>query len=224
VMSTEFDVTLPMVDLQSGGLLFARLVDHEVILARDLPPGQLTVSNPQTGHYATLIQIPSIGFSQTRGWCSVDVFTRGETFRYICTHLEEEIAPRIQMAQAQELLDGPANIEMPVVIVGDFNADPLHRTGTTTYDQFVQAGFQDAWSAVYPSQAAGGLTWGHDAALADPSLKHIWRLDLVLYRAPALRPTGVSVLDLRLNSTQAPLWPSDHAAVAAQFRMGNVRP
>jgi endonuclease/exonuclease/phosphatase family metal-dependent hydrolase len=220
--SEEFDVTMPMLDLQTGNIVFARLVDHEVILARtDLPPGHLRVSNPQSGHYTSIVQIPSIGFSQTRGWCSVDVSTRGETFRYICTHLEEELAPTIQLAQAQELLGGPANVALPVVIVGDFNADPLHRNGTVTYDQFGQAGFKDAWSVAHPRKAAGGLTWGHDAALADPGVKFVWRLDFVFYRDQALKPTGASVMDLRLNRSQSPLWPSDHAALVTQFRIGS---
>lgn len=33
----------------------------------------------------------------TRGWCSVDVCARGDKFCYICTHLEEETFPQIQV-------------------------------------------------------------------------------------------------------------------------------
>jgi len=34
----------------------------------------------------------------------------------------------------------------PVILSGDFNADPLHRNGVRTYDTIVAAGFDDAWA------------------------------------------------------------------------------
>jgi hypothetical protein len=215
--ATEADIIMPMLDLQTGGIAYGRITDHEVILARtDLPPGQLRVSHPQSGRYQNYLQVPAIGLSVYRGWCSVDVTSRGETFRYICTHLEEETAPALQMAQAQELL-GSLDPKMPVMLVGDFNADPLHRNGTVTYDALTQASFRDPWTVLHPRNPAGGLTWGHDADLADPTQRFEWRLDLVLYRGKAFQPEELEILDTRLSHTQAPLWPSDHAAVAVQF-------
>jgi endonuclease/exonuclease/phosphatase family metal-dependent hydrolase len=224
VLSTESDVSLPMLDLPDTSVVLGRLTDHEVILVRtDLPPGHLRVTNPETGHFSTYLQIPAAGLNILRGWCSVDVFTRGERFRFICAHLEEETAPPIQMAQAQELLAGPANVSMPVVIAGDMNADPLHRTGTTTYDLFGQAGFLDAWAALNPGDPAGGLTWGHDALLADPTEAFIWRLDYLFYRGAQLFPSEVQVIDLALNRSQPPLWATDHATLAASFLLGNPK-
>lgn len=217
--ATEADIIMPMLDLETGGIAYGRITDHEVILARtDLPPGQLRVSHPQSGRYQTYLQVPAIGLSVYRGWCSVDVSSRGETFRYLCTHLEEETVPAIQLAQAQELL-GSLDPHTPVVLVGDFNADPLHRNGTVTYDEFTQAGFKDAWTALHPHNPAGGLTWGHDADLTDPTFQFVWRLDLVLYRGKAFQPEELEILDARLSRNQPPLWPSDHAAVAVQFEL-----
>jgi endonuclease/exonuclease/phosphatase family metal-dependent hydrolase len=215
--STESDIIMPMLDLSSGAIAYGRITDHEVILTRtDLPPGQLRVSHPQSGHYANYLQVPAIGLKMYRGWCSVDVSSRGETFRYICTHLEQETVPAIQLAQAQELLGG-LDAKTPVMLVGDFNADPLHRNGTVTYDALTQAGFRDSWTVLHPHNPVGGLTWGHDADLADPAQQFVWRLDLVLYRGNAFQPEELEILDARLSQTQAPLWPSDHAAVAVQF-------
>ena len=217
VTTSESDIIMPMLDLQTRGMAYGRITDHEVILVRtDLPPGQLRVTHPQSGHYQNYLQVPAIGLSMYRGWCSVDVSSRGETFRYICTHLEQETDPEIQVAQAQELL-GSLDRNIPVVLVGDFNADPLHRNGTTTYDEFAQAGFKDAWTALHPHNPAGGLTWGHDADLADPTQRFEWRLDLVLYRGRVFQPEDLDIFDARISRTQAPLWPSDHAAVAVQF-------
>jgi hypothetical protein len=223
VVSTETDIAMPMLDPQTGALAYGRLTDHEAILVRtDLPPGYLRVANPQTGRFAHYLQIPGV-VSLYRGWCSVDVFTRGERFRYIATHLEEETLPDLQMVQGLELLSGPANVAPPVIITGDFNADPLHRNGTTTYDAFTQAGFQDAWAALNPNDLAGGLTWGHDALLADPNIAFSWRIDLVLYRGAEFSPATVQVLDPPLNAAAPPLWPSDHAAVTASFSLGHTK-
>lgn len=221
----EFDVELPMFNLQSGSIDDVRLTDRDAILARtDLPPAQLRVAHTQHGNYTNVLQIPSLGLSVLRGWCSADVSVRGEKFRYICTHLEEETVPQIQLLQAAELLNGPASVDLPVMIAGDFNADSLHRNGTVTYDALIGAGFTDSWAALHQSDLAQGLTWGHDEFLADPSQPLVWRIDFVLFRGGSFSPTYADVLDISLNRTQPPLWASDHAAVAAQFQFrGELR-
>ena len=217
-MGERLDVEMPMLNLQTGTFDDARLTDRDAILVRtDLSPGQLRVTRPNAGNFATAIQIPSIGLTVNRGWCSVDVFMRGKLFRYINAHLEEETAAPIQMAQALEVINGPAKTKLPVVLCGDFNADTLQRTGTATYDAFITAGFRESWAAVHPADLAGGLTWGHDEWLADPSESCIWRLDHVFYRGTGLYPITSDVIDMSLDRTQPPLWASDHAAVSASF-------
>jgi endonuclease/exonuclease/phosphatase family metal-dependent hydrolase len=218
IAEDELDVELPMLNLQTGTIDDARLTDRDAILVRtDLPAGHLKVSNPQHGHFRNVIQIATLGLSVERGWCSVDVFVRGQRFRYICTHLEEETAPQIQLLEAAELLNGPANVNLPVIIAGDLNADSLHRNGTTTYDSFIATGFTDAWTSLHPTDLAGGLTWGHDEFLADPDTLFTWRIDFVLFRGRHFHSVKADVLDLYLNLTQPPLWASDHAAVAADI-------
>ena len=217
--ANEIDVELPMFNLQTGRVDDVRLTDRDAILVRtDLPPGQLRVGNAQHGNFKNVVQIPSIGLSVLRGWCSVDVFMRGEQFRYICTHLEEETVPQIQLLQAQELLSGPARINLPVILAGDFNADTLRRNGTQTYDALIAAGFTDAWAALHPADLAGGLTWGHDELLADPDTGPVWRIDLVLFRGTRFVATQAESIDIALDRTQPPLWASDHAALAAQVQ------
>ena len=164
-----------------------------------------------------MITIPSIGLSIERGWCSLDVFTRGRVFRYICAHLEEETAAQLQILQARELLGGPARTLLPVMIVGDFNSDPLHRDGSFAYDTFTAAGFHDAWAAVYRNDPTGGLTWGHDEFLADPTTLFDRRIDLVYYKGKTFAPVRSGVLDLWLGRNEPPLWASDHAALTAEF-------
>jgi endonuclease/exonuclease/phosphatase family metal-dependent hydrolase len=216
----EWDAEMPMFNLQTGNIDDIRQTDREAILVRtDLPRGQLRVSHPQSGNFTNVITFPFIGLSSTRGWCSVDVCLRGETFRYICTHLEEETVPQLQVLQARELFAGPAKTRLPVLLCGDFNADPLHRDGSLAYDTITANGFRDAWAAVHPSDPAGGLTWGHDEFLADPTTLFDRRIDLVFFRGCSFVPVRSEVVDLSLGRSEAPLWASDHAAVFAEFRL-----
>jgi hypothetical protein len=218
--SYEWDVELPMLNLETGLIDDIRQTDREAILVRaDLPPGQLRVSNPQSGNFQNVIEYPALGLSFTRGWCSVDVFCRGREFRYICPHLEQEIAPSIQVLQVGELLNGPAQTRLPVLIAGDFNSDPLNRDGSggLAYHTFIQAGFKDAWAVTHPRRPAGGLTWGHDEYLADPAFPFDRRIDEVFYRGDTFCPVAADVYDLWLHRAAPPLWASDHAALGAEF-------
>jgi len=218
--SDEWEVEMPMFNLQTGSIDDVRQTDREAILVRtDLPRGQLRVANPQNGHFTNVIVFPAVGLALTRGWCSVDAWVRGQPLRYICAHLEEETAPQIQLLQAKELMGGPARTFLPVLLCGDFNADALHRDGTTTYNKFTGAGFRDAWADTHRYNLAGGLTWGHDELLADPSVTFDRRIDFVFYRGCGLMPIQSEVLDLWLGRNQPPLWSSDHAAVSTAFRL-----
>lgn len=214
----EMDVEMPMLNLLTGEYDDVRLTDREVILARtDLPPGHLRVSNPQSGNFENHIVIPSIGLPVLRGWCSVDVFVRGRKFRYINTHLEEETQPGLQWLQALELLQGPANTSLPVILAGDLNSDGNRANGTLTYDTLLDEGFSDPWTSLHPLDP--GLTWGHDPLLLDPTWPLIWRIDLVLSRGNKFLPRGATVVDDPLVRALPPYWPSDHAGVAVKFRL-----
>ena len=213
---TNLDMELPMPTATPGVFADVRLTDHDVILARvDLPPGHLRVGHAQAGNFQTTLPLPSLGTGIPRGWCAVDVDTRGRTFRFINAHLEENTAAFFQAAQAQELLTGPANTTLPVIMAGDFNSDANGTDGTTTYGLLTQT-FVDAWSVAHPHHP--GFTWGHDPLLADPSVEFIWRLDLVLYRGPQFQVIDMLRLSPRFEATP-PLWPSDHASVVTRLRI-----
>jgi endonuclease/exonuclease/phosphatase family metal-dependent hydrolase len=164
---------------------------------------------------------PSLGFAVTRGWCSVDVCARGDNFHYVCAHLEEETYPQLQVLQAKELLAGPVKTSLPVMLVGDFNSDPLHRdrllSDPTAYPYIIRAGFRDTWAALHPFHPAGGLTWGHDEFLANPTELFDRRIDFVFFRGPSFVPVKAEPVDMVLNRTQPPLWASDHAALEAEL-------
>jgi hypothetical protein len=212
-----------------GVLRDIRLTDRDVILARtDLPASQLRLSNIQAANFATNLTVP-IGatgqsFTNLCGWGAVDVTVRGETFRFINTHLQVESATptvnAIQVAQAKELLKGPASTSLPVILVGDFNSR-ADGTGTATYRVLLGAGFNDAWRDTHLGQP--GNTYGHDADLRNTTVNFTQRVDLVLYRG-GLRAFGADVVgDELADRTPSGLWPSDHGGVVATLGV-HVRP
>jgi len=212
VVATSFgwDVELP------SALGFdVRHRDREVILARaDLSTADLKISNVQAGHFTTNCVILT-GFGPitiTRGWVSADVKIRGKKFRFVSTHLDGDCAdPAIQTAQARELLRGPGATDLPLVVAGDFNSDPL--TGATAaYGVVTSAGLTDAWTL---AGAGPGVTCCQDSFLLNPVSTLSRRIDLVLVRG------DVRVIDVDVTGedpaerTPSGLWPSDHAGVAA---------
>jgi hypothetical protein len=202
-----------------GVLQDIRLTDRDVILVRtDLLGSKLQLSNEQEGKFANFASAP---LPLRRGWGSVDVTLRGHTFRFINTHLEEE-GPfsAIQVAQGNEILSGPANTNLPVILVGDFNSR-AGGGGTPTYGNLINAGFADAWSVTHPGEL--GNTWGHDENLLNTTVNLTQRIDLVLFRDGGSED-GLCALDADVvgeeldDRTPSGLWPSDHAGVVATLR------
>jgi endonuclease/exonuclease/phosphatase family metal-dependent hydrolase len=216
-LSENLDVEVP---LATGPGTFAdlRLTDRDVILIRtDLPPGYLRASNPQAGNYQAALTLP-IGISVLRGWCSVDLAVRGRAFRVIDTHLEDalpETLPDVQGFQASELLNGPADTDLPVILAGDFNSDAYGNYGPSVYPMLTtDGGFQDAWSVARAGEP--GLTWGHDSLLSDPSVPFTLRIDYVLYRGGGIAASDADTIGWMIRALP-PLWFSDHAAVVTKL-------
>jgi hypothetical protein len=230
-VTKNFDVENPG-DIDLGvetNIQDIRLTDRDVILARtDLPSSELKLSNVQTANFQTNASLPIGTTGQfvtvLRGWGSVDVTSRGNKFRFINTHLEQEGSfNQVQVAQGEEILSGPANTNLPVILVGDFNSQadtdppPVLPPGTLTYRNLIAAGFADAWRVTHPGEL--GNTFGHQPNLLCTTDDLTERLDLVLFRgtlsADAADVVGDEVDD---DCTPSGLWPSDHAGVVATLR------
>jgi len=89
-------------------------------------------------------------------------------------------------------------------------------TGTETYGNLIEAGFEDAWSATHPGEL--GNTWGHDADLLNTTVNLTQRLDLVLFRSNLCALDADVVGDELSDRTPSGLWPSDHAGVVGTLR------
>lgn len=185
--------------------------DSNVILARtDLPPGFLRLSNPQQGQYAAHLTFavpggPSIPI--TRSWASVDVQMWGEQFRFINTHLETLI-PIVAEAQAEELLTGPANTSLRVILVGDFNSTP----DTPVYRDLLQARFVDAWTQTHPADL--GYTWGETTETTrvfDQRIDYVFANGGIQVESASLIGTDPAF------HTNSGYYPSDHLGLLVTF-------
>src|SRR5438105_9543071 len=146
----NFDVQRPAL-LSAAGLTDVRLTDRNVILARaDGHGARPEISNPQSRNYTTNLVITTVAGPTTvlEGWASIDLKYRGRTVRFITTHLDAS-APKIRLAQANELLSGPAGADLPTVVAGDMNTT----SSTNTYAALTWVGFHDAWADLHPTDA-----------------------------------------------------------------------
>ena len=170
------DVTLPL-DLQAG--LFARVIDRDVIIHNT---ATTAVSNPESANYATnfAFNLGGIDIEFTRGYTAVDAVVSGSSFRFVNTHLEVQNAPCLpptglaicQEVQAAELVEALAGESLPVVLLGDFNAEP----GEPTYETIVDGGYADTWNN------EGGDTCCQSELLNEPS-DLTQRIDIIFHGA-----------------------------------------
>jgi len=202
------DVTAPS---RNGDTI--RFIDRSVILVRkDLPPGELIVLNTQAKNFGMEVNLKLAGSEVTllRGWCSLDVIVRGKSVRIVNAHLEEEYLDLIQFFQADELLTGQLQTSLPVIALGDFNASEK----SSTYRNFLKAGFKDTWPLVHPGEAGFSCCQDEDLLNPTPQLKE--RVDFILYRGSDINVDDVKLVGIhpsdRIPSGQ---WPSDHAGVVA---------
>jgi endonuclease/exonuclease/phosphatase family metal-dependent hydrolase len=229
-----FDIELPgflsEANAEAGLLSDIRLTEREVILARsDLKDSELKLSNPQTGHFATNVEFPispDFTFVVQRGWASVDAKVRGKSFHFLTTHLEAD-SEAVREAQAIEVIVGPANTSLPVILVADSNSNANGDATTAAYSSFIGAGFADAWFEAHPGSFVSSCC---NAELLDNltfpvSTDDEGRIDLILYRdARNFAPIDVGLLGInpatdRVSNGVTLIWPSDHAGVAAKLRI-----
>jgi hypothetical protein len=224
----NFTLAFPIVT--PTGLAAVGMVESGVILARtDLPPGQLKLSNPQSGTFNARVPLipnpldpdPPHGFQFTNSWQSIDAKVRGKSFRFITTHLDA-LAPNglVSGPQAQELLAGPANTSLPVILSGDMNSGLT--SDPPAYEAFLAGGLTDSWTAA--GLGPPPLTCCHlapDDLASDPSASYTEDPDHIFTRG------DFSVLDEHLVGDLAPnpppasfIWPSDHAGMVATLRIG----
>jgi hypothetical protein len=234
-LAYEAVAVLPIFDAELPGIgRDIRLTEHEVILARsDLSPDKLLILAVGQGYFTNRVELmfPFVGkVPIARGWVGLDLLVCGKPLRFLSTHLEPaESDAEVQLLQAGELLAGPADTDVPLVIVGDFNssADPHPLHGTPTYDLLTGAGCVDAWRVARPGET--GYTVRQAELLDNEESLADARIDLILLRdgmetgrvqRPDLDVLAAEVVgDQPAAITDAVRWASDHFGVVAGLRL-----
>ena len=219
VQSINFDAELP------SALGFdVRHTDRDVILARiDSRAPDLAFTNAQAGIFSANCAVTSATLGPTtfrRGWASIDVKLRQQTFRFISTHLEGaclQATAAIQQAQAFDLLGGPAATTLPLVLVGDLNSAG-DGTGAA-YNKLTAAGFTDA---AVVAGIGNSLTCCQAPDLSNPTSLFDRRIDFVLVRGPFTVLGTQLVGEQPADRTATGRWPSDHAGIVT--RLGLAHP
>lgn len=199
-------------------LMGIRLTERSAILVRtDLPTDELTVSNPQQGGFVHVSVLPTLNgpFPLGGGWLSVDVKTRGKAFRFITTHLDG-FSTAVAGEQAQELIGGPANTNLPTVIAGDFNSE----TTDPAYGTLTAAGFTDEWMAEHPSDPGLTCCQVPPDSITNPVSHLTTRIDFLFARG-SFAPLDVRRVGFEPSArTSSGLWPSDHAGLVGTLAIG----
>lgn len=197
--------------------LCVQVFDYNVILTRtDLSSTRFQWSNPQSGQFTNILYFTTpIGvIPLPRVWASVDGTFNGKAFRFIGTHLES-IDAGVRELQGGELRAGPANTSLPVIVAMDSNAQASPLPVDATYSDFINAGYNDAWTEVYP--AVSGFTCCQAPLVNNVASELYQRIDLILtlgkIEAQSIALFGATAA----TKTSDGLWPSDHAAVNAQL-------
>jgi hypothetical protein len=199
--------------------LCAQVVNHLAILARtDVDPRELRISNPQSAQYVNerILQTPVGALPEPRAWVAVDGVFRGKAFRFIGTHLES-VDASIRELQGGELRAGPANVKVPVILAMDSNAQAAPPPQDPTYVDFINAGYADAWSEIFPSRP--GLTCCQAESDNNPVSQLSQRIDLILTKGSVEAQRIALFNDDPLSRLPDGLWPSDHAGVAASLEL-----
>ncbi len=210
---------------------FVRNTWRVVILARaDLKPEDFSFTNVQAATWtATLVVrlraldgLPALcpvslrpsdltcRMPFPRGWVSADVTYRGKQFRFIGAHLDSASA-LLEVPQGLELLNGPANTTLPVVVAADLNADCSNPSDPTypTCENFRNARFIDAWTAANPFEP------GFTKFLPVMTKRSDYVMVRGRFGVQAAVLVGEEVGDMTLTG----LWPSDHCGVVARLQL-----
>ena len=171
------------------------------------------VCHPNSAHFV-LGGIGSFSLPVNRSWASADLTVHGHTVHFVTAHLES-LDPRLADAQAQELLAGPANSKLPVVVGADFNAPADGSAAGAAYSDFANAttGFVDAWKARHAH--APGYTWGPQLDPQSPDVQLTQRIDFIFVHGTARVLQTFEAGFTRHDRKPGNVWPSDHAAVTS---------
>jgi endonuclease/exonuclease/phosphatase family metal-dependent hydrolase len=233
--------------------IFVTVIDRDVILARGdvaTTPATFACAKPSDDgcNFVNVAgtSVAGVPINIERGFVAVDAMIKGDTFRFVNTHLEvrfpdptDPLSMGLQALQSTELLSAltlnPEPAGSRVVLVGDFNSDPGDVPPApflTPYQQIVtglaingvpvSAPHSDTW--LLRSQDEPGLSCCEDGDLLNARSDHSRRVDIIFSKSEPDNVNASKVLNTKPgDKTPSGLWPSDHASVDAMLQFLNRR-
>lgn len=202
---------------------YVRLIDFDAVLARN----DVKTSNVEPWHYSASFNTgPPLNVQIIRGYIAVDAEVGRKKYRFVNTHLEPFV-PAVKMGQAMELMIRLAGEALPIILVGDLNAEAPN---DPVYDLIVNGNdYVDSWTRNKVQSNKIGNTSGYEPMLDDPYDTLENRIDLILVKSHVwagdyqdIGPVIAFVVgDERKDMTPSGLWPSDHAGVIARLKIPN---
>jgi endonuclease/exonuclease/phosphatase family metal-dependent hydrolase len=217
----------------AGSAQDIRLTDRDVILVRS--EAGLRIEGSGGGEFSQHldVKLANSTFRFVRGYGWVDVAVGSARMRFVNTHLESQ-SSQLARAQAEELLEVAAgNTSLPTVIACDCNSNPASPAARSAlpigsgaaYRLLTDGhGFTDLWLQQPDRDGQGDTAWLSEL-VNDETADFERRIDLVLARsaqpgqivANRVEVTGDEMSD---RDPVTDLWPSDHAGVVVELRIG----
>ena len=196
---------------------YVRLIDFDVVLARE----DVNTTRVEEMNYIARFTVPTIGVEIIRGYVAVDAEVGGKKYRFVNTHLEPFV-DEVKMGQAMELMSILAGETLPVILVGDFNAEA---PDDPVYNFIADSGYVDVWTRNLVRRNKDGYTAGFDPRLDNPNDTLEKRIDLIFVRSnvwirgyQVIGPVTAFVIgDQPRDMTPSGLWPSDHAGLIVRL-------
>jgi endonuclease/exonuclease/phosphatase family metal-dependent hydrolase len=158
-----------------------------------------------------------LALSRNRSALGVPVsLPSGATLHFVVTHLHHEVPDaEIRAEQAAAMIEWLSGIDGPLVVVGDFNADPTE----PAYEIMRGAGFRSAF--LEANGAEPPVTW--PSGIQAPGVDDDGEpgcLDYIWLRGPITVASCRLAFD-RPAVDDPTLYPSDHFGLSAQVQLGD---
>jgi endonuclease/exonuclease/phosphatase family metal-dependent hydrolase len=216
----NYDVTasLTAIDFEAPGIIDGDPWDvhwQERIVMLTRHSGHLQVNTVREKYYNDFVTIAipaNEDLAFNRGWLAVDIAFRGKKARYVCTHLEA-LSNSVAEDQAAQLIEWLSGTSLPVIVMGDMNSLPA----SPLYQQFIDAGYQDAWTDNHG--LFDGPTCCQDGDLQNNSSELTTRIDQIFLRGSLTPISSARAGHKTADQSSSGLWPSDHACVVAKVQL-----